>query len=531
MIKKKPISTDGFVIPRRSADSTQRMGIDTMQKAKVPPAPVTSRKARKDAHNTSHKGDDPMSFSSELEASLDAIDKESEKPKRKRWIPTKRQVKWFFIILLIIIVAIAGYLGVRAWLASSKVFDGNLFDLFGSGQPLRMDENGRSNIVIFGTSEDSAAHEDAGPNLTDSIMLASVDQEKNVAMLTSVPRDLWVVYDQACLSGYEGKINAVYQCGSNDGQDEEAGARMLMDTMQEVYGLEMHYYVHVNNTVVQEAVDAVGGIDVLIESDDPRGIYDPNFDWECNYECNYVKHPNGVVHLDGKQALLLARARDSTGMGYGLADGNFAREQYQQKIIMALLSKASSAGTLANPAAISGLIDSMGNNIRTNFNTREVRTLVNIAQEIAGDESRITSVRIDDEEDPQVTTGEMAGQSIVQPILGVYDFSGIHAYIKRFITDNPAVTEMATVDVLNGSGVEGAAQAEADRLAADGFTLGEIGNAPEGSYGTIAIYQINSEKTATAEKLATLYGTQVQTTIPAGIESTADFVVVVGSVQ
>src|SRR5690606_24494110 len=172
-----------------------------------------------------------------------------------------------------------------------------------------------------------------------------------------------------------------------------------------------------------------------------------------------------------------------------------------------------------------------GNNIRTNFNTREVRTLVNIAQEIAGDESRITSVRIDDEEDPQVTTGEMAGQSIGQPILGVYDFSGIHAYIKRFIADIPAVTEMATVDVLNGSGVEGAAQAEADRLAADGFTLGEIGNAPEGSYGTIAIYQINSEKTATAEKLATLYGTQAQTTIPAGIESTADFVVVVGSVQ
>lgn len=530
-MKKKPISTDGFVIPRRSTDSAQRVGMDTMRAPKTPPAPVTGRKARQSAHNTSHKADDTASFSSELEASLDAIDKESEKPKRKKWMPTKRQVKWFFIILLIIIVAIAGYLGVRAWLASSKIFDGNLFDLFGSGQPLQMDEYGRSNIVIFGTSEDSGAHEDAGPNLTDSIMLASVDQEKNIAMLTSVPRDLWVEYDQACLSGFEGKINAVYQCGSEDGENEEAGARMLMDTMKDVYGLDMHYYVHVNNSVVEESVNAVGGVDVLIESDDPRGIYDPNFDWECNYECNYVKHPNGVVQLDGKEALLLARARDSTGMGYGLADGNFAREQYQQKIIMALLNKASSAGTLANPAAVSGLIDSMGNNVRTNFNTREVRTLMNIGQEIAGDDNRVTSVRIDDEEDPQVTTGELAGQSIVQPILGVYDFSGIHAYIKSFITNNPAATESATVDVLNGSGVEGAAQAEADRLSGEGLTVNEISNAPEGSYGTIAIYQINSEKTATAEKLATLYGTQVQTTIPAGIESTADFVVVVGSVQ
>lgn len=529
MMKKKPNSTDGFVIPRRAdaVNGSSRVGMDSMN-VKTPPPPINSRQARKQAHNTSHKADN-VSFSSELDASLDAIDQESAKPKRRKWMPTKRQVKWFFIVFLIILVAIAGYLGVRAWLASNRVFDGSLFDLFGTGQPLKMDEYGRSNIVIFGTSEDSGAHDDAGPNLTDSIMLASVDQEKNVAMLTSVPRDLWVEYDQACLSGFEGKINAVYQCGSNDGEDEEAGAHMLMETMQDVYGLDMHYYVHVNNTVVEDAVNAVGGIDVLIESDDPRGIYDPNFDWECNHECNYVKHPNGVVQLDGKEALLLARARDSTGMGYGLADGNFAREQYQQKIIVALRDKAASAGTLANPAAIGGLIDSLGNNVRTNFNTREVRTLINIAQELTDD--RITSVRIDDEEDPQVTTGDMAGQSIVQPILGVYDFSGIHAYIRQFVSNDPGVTEAATIDVLNGSGVEGAAQVEADRIAEAGMTVGAIDNAPEGNYGVIAIYQLNSEKTGTAEKLATLYSTEVVTTIPAGIESTADFVVVVGSVQ
>src|SRR5690606_36821939 len=109
-------------------------------------------------------------------------------------------------------------------------------------------------------------------------------------------------------------------------------------------------------------------------SDDPRGIYDPNFDWECNHQCNYVKYPNGPAHLDGKHAVLLARARDSTGMGYGLADGNFAREQYQQKILVALRDKAASVGTLANPAAVAQLIDSLGNNVRTNVSTGEVKT-------------------------------------------------------------------------------------------------------------------------------------------------------------
>lgn len=528
MIKNKP-STDGFTIPRRSTEvnQTKRLGIDSMNK-KMPPPPLQTRRKTHSQESPLQNNDD-MKFSNELNASLDEIDKEAKKPRKKRWLPTKRQVKWFFIILLIIVIGVLGYLGVKAWLASNKVFDGNVLDLFGTGQPLQMDENGRSNIVLFGTSEDSGAHEDAGPNLTDSIMVASLDQNENLVMLTSVPRDLWVEYDRACLNGYEGKINAVYQCGSEDGANEEAGAQMLMDTIGTVYGLDMHYYLHVNNTAVQDAVNAVGGIDITIESEDPRGIYDPNFDWECNYECEFVRHPNGPAHLDGKQALLLARARDSTGMGYGLADGNFAREQYQQKILVALRDKAASAGTLANPAAVSQLIDSLGNNVRTNFSTGEVRTLINVAQEVT--DERITTLRLDDEADPQVTTGNMGGQSIVQPILGVYDYSGIHAYIQRHLSADPAVLEAATIEVLNGSGVEGAAQVEADRLAAEDLIITQVSNAPEGSYGTITIYQINAEKTATKEKLETLYSTGVVTTIPAGIEPTTDFIVVVGAVE
>lgn len=534
MNKKPSSTTDGFTIPRRRSDAPQaaRMGVDSIQ---APPAPKSAKEAKKHlAANGHHSHKDVegrgVNFSKQdLDASLAEIDNESKPKKQRWWTPTKKKVKRFFIILVILLVAILGYLGVRALMASSKIFEGNVFDLFGSGQPLKMDENGRSNIVIFGTSEDSGAHDDAGANLTDSIMIASVDQEKKVAMLTSVPRDMWVEYEEPCISGFEGKINAVYQCGSDDGQNEEEGARMLMDSVGEVYGLDMHYYVHINNSAVRDAVDAVGGVEVVIESDDPRGVYDPNFDWECNYECNFVKHPNGPAHLNGQEALLLSRARDSTGMGYGLAGGNFAREQYQQKIIVALRDKAASAGTLANPAAVGKLIDSLGNNVRTNFNTREVRTLVDIAQELP--QESITNVRLDEEEDPQVTTGDYAGQSIVQPILGLYDYSGIHAYINSFLSNNPSVSEDATIDVLNGSGVAGAAQVEADAIGAEGLTVGLIDNAPEGTYGRISIYQLNTEMTGTKEQLETLYSTQARTTIPAGIESTADFVVVVGSVE
>lgn len=75
-------------------------------------------------------------------------------------------------------------------------------------------------------------------------------------------------------------------------------------------GLDVQYYAHINYTVVREAVDAVGGVDVKIESSDPRGILDRNFDWKCNCECYYVNYKNGeVAHMDGEHALAFMRTQ------------------------------------------------------------------------------------------------------------------------------------------------------------------------------------------------------------------------------
>src|SRR5690606_25089293 len=145
---------------------------------------------------------------------------------------------------------------------------------------------------IFGTSEDSEGGNHPGAWLTDSIMVVSVDQNKKDAFTFNIPRDLWVQYDTTCLSGTEGRINALYACHSNDGQNGEAGTDALRKTLTEVTGMDIQYYAHVNYSVIRDAVNAVGGVEVVIESRDPRGILDRNFDWECNYECHYVKYEN-----------------------------------------------------------------------------------------------------------------------------------------------------------------------------------------------------------------------------------------------
>jgi len=415
-------------------------------------------------------------------------------------------------------------------LAGNNVFNGSLLDIITQREPLREDENGRSNFVVFGTAEDDEGGEHGGANLTDSIMVISVDQDKKDAYMISLPRDLWVEYAEICTVGYQGKLNAVYYCGSDDGQNEEAGAKALQQKVGEILGLDVQYYVHLNFTAVTEAVDAVGGVDVTIESDDPRGILDRNFDWKCNYTCYYVNYQNGeTVHLDGEHALALARARNATG-GYGLANGNFDREKNQQKIIKALREKALSAGTLTNLGAVTKLIDAMGNNLRTNVETKEIRTLMELSSTIPSDDIR--SLSLNDEDDMLVTTGNYNGQSIVRPVAGILDFSEIQSYVKRNLTSEEYVREEARLSVLNASGVAGLAQTEADKLSDEGFMIDVVDNAPEGSFASVEIYQLSAEKTASAKKLEALYGVVLKTTPPpVSVVGETDFLIIIADSQ
>ncbi len=442
--------------------------------------------------------------------------------------PSRRKlIKRIILALLVLGVLLGGWIGIKTLLASNSVFKGDIFGLIQS-TPLKEDASGRSNILIFGTSEDDEGGDHPGAFLTDSIMVLSVDQDKKDAFMVSIPRDLWVKYGTACNSGYEGKINELYGCFSDNGDEKEAGAVALAKKVGQVTGLDIQYQVHVNYTVVRESVDAVGGISVKVESSDPRGILDRNFDWKCNYKCYYVKYANGeVAQMDGEHALAFMRARNAQG-GYGLPGGNFDREKNQQKVIVALRDKALSAGTLANPAKVSGLIDAMGSNLNTNFATNEIRTLMTIATEVQA--SSITSISLVDEEEPVLTTGNLNGISIVRPIDGIYDYMGIASYIRKQIIADPASKEGASIVVLNGSGVTGAAQLAADKLSAMGLTIIDIDNAPEGDYPRRVVYQRDATSNpATRAKLTKLYGAAPITGVEQfGVGLEIDFVIVVG---
>jgi anionic cell wall polymer biosynthesis LytR-Cps2A-Psr (LCP) family protein len=348
----------------------------------------------------------------------------------------------------------------------------------------------------------------------------------------SVPRDLYVEYEMACVAGYSGKINSYFSCVNSD-DTKEAEQERLATTQKfigDIFGLDIQYGVHVNHTVIKQAVDAVGGVDVDVQgSNGDSGVLDRNFDWRCNYKCYLVKYDNGVHHLDGEHALFLSMARGDIAPTYGLGNSNFDREKNQQKIIIALKEKAMSTGTLTNLSAVTKLIDAVGDNLRTNIQTNEIRTLMQIANEVKT--SDIHTLSLIGDENNLVKSGDYYGASVVMPSAGIFDYSEIQAFVAKNLSSNPIVREAALIVVLNGTGQTGYGQTKADALTAEGYTVSLVDNAPEGVYSSVEIYQIGEGNSSTAEKLASLYDVVIKKTAPPiAVDSDVGFVIIFGDI-
>jgi len=543
-MKKQRSSIDGF-IPRQNGKklgniSTNNKKVPTFSKSKTNPF---QNRGDKNINRFENKKSEQGLIRSDIDESLRDIDKVKEpvkklsrrqrkrikKMSKKSKGGLKRFIKWLLIVMAVAILAVGGYMAYKFIVAGGNIFQGGMFDLLQS-QPLKQDSNGRSNFLIVGTSEDDPGH--GGANLTDSMLVVSIDQTKKNIYMFSIPRDLYVDYGMGCISGYSGKINAYFSCVNED-TSKEAEQERLTKTQKlvgDIFGLDIQYGIHVNHTVIKEAVDAVGGVDVNVQgSEGAPGVLDRNFDWRCNYKCYLVKYDNGVQHLDGEHALYLSMARGDIAPTYGLGNSNFDREINQQKILMALKEKAMSTGTLTNLGSITKLIDSLGNNLRTNIQANEIRTLMQVTSEVKAKDTH--TLTLFDKDNPLVKSGGYNGASVVMPSAGIFDYSDIQAYIKKSLSSDPVIREAASIVVLNGTGQSGYGQTKADELNKKGYNITLVDNAPDGNYDAVEIYQIGKDKNATATKLAKMYDVVIKKTVPPiSVDSDVRFVIIYGSV-
>ena len=292
--------------------------------------------------------------------------------------------------------------------------------------------------MIFGTSEDAKGH--GGQELTDSILVASINQEHKTAKVFSVPRDLWVNYSVAgnepmsCTVGDRGKINATYLCALEEYKNsmsvsnaKDAASLYFAKKISEVTGLSMHYYVAEDWGAVKMIVDKIGGIDVDVYADDEDGIHD---------SCQNIDLKKGMYYnMNGDLAMKLARARNAacTPGDYGLSRSNFDREINQQRIMNAIKNKVSSIGILMNPGQVMSIIDVLGDNLRTNIVMSEVRTLIDFGTKLEGGIQSISTV-------DQFGTGRIGLSSVVIPAGAstysegsLYNYTNFQKYLRSQI--------------------------------------------------------------------------------------------------
>jgi len=163
-------------------------------------------------------------------------------------------------------------------------------------------------VMLLGVDE---RNKDVGRS--DTLMFLSLSDGK--ASLLSIPRDTRVYIEKR--GGWQ-KINAAYAHG---------GEKLTKKTLENFLGVEVNRFVKVNISEFTKLIDAVGGIDIIVEKDmDYEDPWDDNGGLKIHLE-------KGPQHLDGQSAIEFVRYRD--------AEGDAGRVRRQQAFMQAVAEKLS----------------------------------------------------------------------------------------------------------------------------------------------------------------------------------------------
>lgn len=450
--------------------------------------------------------------------------RKQKKHAKTRWQKIRT---WSFrgaLVFGALILLVGGFLFMKGYLSLNKVFKGggSAAALSDNVSPdlLRGEGDGRVNVLLLGKGGEG--HD--GADLTDTIIVASVDPVNKTAALVSLPRDFWVTVPGQGSS----KINAVYANAKNkalrsDPKDtakaEAAGISALKETVAGVLAIPIHYYAMIDFAGFKQAVDIVGGVDINV----PQELAVSEHLWDSTTrKPYYLNVPAGQQHFDSTKALYFARSRKTS------TRGDFDRAERQRLFIAALSQKVLSAGTYTNPVKISQLLDAFGSHVSTDFSVGDAVRLMQIAKDIPGD--AIVSVGLADPPHVLVQTGMINGQSTVFPTAGVGNFSAIQEYIRLKLQDGYILKEAANVHVLNGTATSGLAKTKADELKSYGYNVTVVGDAPTKTYTKTILVDLTGNKPYTKNYLEKRFGVSAVRDLPdPAIQATgADFVIILG---
>jgi LCP family protein required for cell wall assembly len=414
--------------------------------------------------------------------------KEKRQAGHSRWRTFRKWSLRSALVLAVLVLVVGGFLVFKGILKVNKVFKGGgaAAALADDVKPelLKGEGDGRVNILLLGRG--GTGH--AGADLTDTIIVASIDPVNKTSTLVSIPRDLWVTVSGSGSS----KINAVYANAKNKSlysapkekeKAEQAGISAVQQVIGQVLGIPIHYYGMIDFEGFKQAVDIVGGVDINV----PAELAVKEHLWDETTGKNYyLDVPAGMQHFDSTRALYFTRSRHTS------LRGDFTRSERQRLFIQALSQKVLSAGTYTNPLKISQLLSAFGDHLSTDMSINNALRLADIGKGM--DMSKVGSVGFADPPNNFVRTDNVNGQSVVRPTAGFGDYSEIQNYIRNTLKDPYLAKENARIAVLNGTPVAGLATKKADQLKSYGYNVTVIDDAPTKDYVQTVLVDVSGNK-------------------------------------
>ncbi|MBI4250438.1 LCP family protein [Candidatus Uhrbacteria bacterium] len=356
-------------------------------------------------------------------------------------------------------------------------------------------ESDRINIVLVGIGGEG--HE--GPELADTIILASVQPKSKRVALFSLPRDLTVPMERYGIR----KINNANAFGEQE--QEGWGTEFMRLVLEKTFDIPIQYYIRIDFRGFEQLIDSIGGVTVTVENAFTDYKY-PTLDKK--YQT--ISFAAGEQIMDGATALKFARSRHSMMNNEG---SDFARSKRQQKILLAIKEKITSSQVLLNPAKISEIMGILKDNITTNISSWEFARFLSLAKNL--DYNSLKTVSFDDSPDGLLTSGVgVDGAYILQPRDGT--FQEMRARINTVFADTPDeaalthLSEQPVASIKNGTLIEGLATRTAQALQNAGFTIDFIGNAEDRSVEkTVLIDFTDGKKKESLRYLQTIFPTAV----------------------
>jgi LCP family protein required for cell wall assembly len=446
-----------------------------------------------------------------LETEKFSIPELSHAPKKKRKFIFK-----FFIFLAIF--CITGLTVFSSQIMMSKDTAGNWFtNLPGVKQikylaesadtPLKGEENDRINILLLGMG---GKNHDGG-YLTDTIILASLEPSTKKVSMVSIPRDLTVPMENM---GWR-KINNVNAFA--EAENPGSGGMAVCQAISDILEIPIDYYVRLDFVGFINIIDQIGGVDVTVENTLEDYSYpvmgkEDAYPYSSRYEHLLIE--KGPQHMDGTTALKYARSRHALG----IEGSDFARARRQQIILEAAKSKLISKNVLFKPTMITNIIGQVQEHISTNLKVWEMVKLWGMFKDIKK-EDIINKVLDNGPNGLLVNSVSSEGAYILSPRSG--DFSEIKYLVNTVFQQAPTDSkvevsgEMATVEVRNGTWINGLASQIAVDIEKLGFIIIRLGNSSRQNFQKSVIYDLTSgEKAKSLEILKNKTNANVTLEIP-----------------